>query len=34
MIEHEHRRQVVTEMHLRKWPLLDAPCLIVRVGTH
>jgi len=30
MHEHELRRRVVTEMHLRKWPRIDAPCSIVQ----
>lgn len=30
MIEHELRRQVVTEMHLRKWPIVHPPCLIIQ----
>ena len=30
MREHELRRQVVGEMHLRRWPVLHVPCLIVQ----
>lgn len=30
MIEHELRRQVVTEMHLRKWPVVTPPCLVIQ----
>lgn len=30
MIEDELRRQVVTEMHLRKWPVVQPPCLIIQ----
>ncbi|SLK07412.1 DUF3422 domain-containing protein [Novosphingobium mathurense] len=29
--EHELRRTVVGEMHLRRWPLLEAPCLIIQL---
>lgn len=30
MLEHPLRRQVVGEMHLRRWPHFRAPCLIVQ----
>lgn len=30
MREHPARRQVVGEMHLRRWPGLSAPCLIIQ----
>ena len=30
MIEHELRRQVVGEMHLRRWPVLHVPCLVIQ----
>ena len=30
MREHPARRQVVGEMHLRRWPGLSAPCLVIQ----
>jgi len=29
--EHEQRREIVAEMHLRRWPALRAPCTIFQV---
>jgi len=31
MREHSLRRQIVSEMHLRRWPLLDPPMLVIQV---
>lgn len=30
MRDHELRKQAVGEMHLRRWPMLDVPCVIVQ----
>jgi uncharacterized membrane-anchored protein len=30
MHEHEWRRQIVNEMHLRRWPVLRAPMVVVQ----
>lgn len=30
MIEHELRRQAVAEMHLRRWPVLSVPSLVIQ----
>ncbi|RIV87788.1 DUF3422 family protein [Aurantiacibacter zhengii] len=30
MRDHELRKQVVSEMHLRRWPVLSVPCFIVQ----
>lgn len=31
MEEHELRRQIIEEMHLRRWPGIDAPCTIFQI---